>query len=194
MFLLLECLSVIAIIGTISSVLPIFLTFALFIVLCYWAIGYIYLASSRELKRSDSVTKSPIFSVFGEVLNGVSTIRAYGDSTRFAKTLFALLDRNNRPFFSLWQGNRWLSVRVDIAGSMVTLAASLFVLASNNMDAALAGFIVSFAIAFVSSSDLFRRGSPDPFNLQNERILWLVRLWSVVEVNANSIERVQECE
>jgi ABC-type multidrug transport system fused ATPase/permease subunit len=150
MFLLLECLSVIAIIGTISSVLPIFLTFALAIVLCYWAIGYIYLASSRELKRSDSVTKSPIFSVFGEVLAGVSTIRAFGDSTRFAKTLFALLDRNNRAFFPLWQSNRWLSVRVDIAGAMVTLAASLFVLASANMDAALAGFIVSFAIAFVS--------------------------------------------
>lgn len=90
-----------------------------------------FLTDYRSLRcdlRADSTTKSPIFSVFGEVLNGVSTIRAYGDSTRFAKTLFHLLDRNNRPFFSLWQGNRWLSIRVDIAGAMVTLAATLFVL------------------------------------------------------------------
>ena len=86
----------IAIIGTISAVLPLFLIAAFFITLTYWAIGVIYLASSRELKRSDSVTKSPIFGVFGEVLNGVSTIRAYGDSTRFAKSLFALIDLNNR--------------------------------------------------------------------------------------------------
>lgn len=52
MFLLLEILAVIAIIGTISSVLPAFLFFAVLIALTYWAIGYIYLASSRELKRS----------------------------------------------------------------------------------------------------------------------------------------------
>lgn len=85
-----------AIIGTISSVLPLFLIAAFFITLTYWAIGVVYLAPSRELKRSESVTKSPIFGVFGEVLNGVSTIRAYGDSTRFAKALFALVDLNNR--------------------------------------------------------------------------------------------------
>ena len=30
--------------------------------------------------------------------------------------------------------------------------------------------------------------------MQNERVLWVVRLWSQVEVNANSVERVQECE
>lgn len=44
------------------------------------------------------------------------------------------------------------------------------------MDAALAGFVMSFAIAF------------------NERILWVVRLWAVVEINFNSVERVRECQ
>jgi ABC-type multidrug transport system fused ATPase/permease subunit len=39
------------------------------------------------------------------------------------------------------------------------------------MDAALAGFILSYAIAF------------------NDKILWVVRLWSMVEINLNSVER-----
>ncbi|KAM0753978.1 hypothetical protein T439DRAFT_342117 [Meredithblackwellia eburnea MCA 4105] len=174
MFLTLEIMSVAGIIGTISVALPAFLIAAVFIVLAYWLIGYIYISSSRELKRSESVTRSPIFGLVGETLSGVATIRAYGDPARFTKNIFRMLDINNRPFFTLWQGNRWLSVRVDIAGAFVSLAAAVFVLSANRMDAALGGFVISFAIAF------------------NERILWLVRLWSQVEINFNSVERVRE--
>jgi len=36
-----------------------------------------YRNSSRELKRIESVSKSPIFSHFSETLNGLSTIRAF---------------------------------------------------------------------------------------------------------------------
>lgn len=41
-----------------------------------------YLATSRELKRLDAVSKSPIFSWFSESLNGLSTIRAFGSQQR----------------------------------------------------------------------------------------------------------------
>lgn len=135
-----------------------------------------------------------MFSVFGEVLSGVASIRAYGDAARFTKEIFSLLNINNRPFFLLWQTNRWLSVRVDIAGGFVSFSAACFVLYQKEMDAALAGFILSFAIAF------------------NERILWfvvsfsvvtrmlrmilerrVVRLWSMNEINMNAVERVREC-
>lgn len=162
MFLLLEIFGTVGIIVTITAYLPSFLFAAVMIVLVYWAMGYVYLASSRELKRSESVTRSPMFSVFGEVLTGVSTIRAYGDAARFTKHVFSLLNTNNRPFFTLWQTNRWLSVRVDVAGALVSFTCAIFVLYSSNMDAALAGFLLSFAIAF------------------NERILWVVSVYCLV--------------
>ncbi|GAA5979907.1 hypothetical protein JCM11641_007582 [Rhodosporidiobolus odoratus] len=174
MYLSLEILMVVGIIGTISAGIPAFLPAALVITLFYAFLGKVYLASSRELKRFESVTKSPIFSLFGEALQGVSTIRAYGDASRFMQNIFDLLDENNRPFFTLWLGNRWLSVRVDTAGAFVALSAALFIIFSKHMDAALAGFIMSFALAF------------------NDRIIWVVRLWAQVEVQANSVERVQE--
>lgn len=161
---MLELFGVVGIIATISAVLPSFLFAGFIIFLAYWAIGYVYLASSRELKRSESVTRSPIFSAFGEVLQGVASIRAYGDSGRFTQRIVQLLNINNRPFFALWQTNRWLSVRVDIAGALVSFAATMFVLLSPSSDAALAGFIISFAISF------------------NERILWVVRLWAMNEL------------
>lgn len=71
--------------------------------------------------------------------------------------------------------NRWLSFRVDTAAGAVSLIAALFVIFARNMDPALAGFVMSFAMAFA------------------DRALWTTRLWSQLEMQANSVERVQEC-
>ncbi|BGP50526.1 Transporter of the ATP-binding cassette (ABC) [Rhodotorula kratochvilovae] len=174
LYLLLEILMIMGIIGTVSAALPSFLVAGVLISIFYWVLGKIYLASSRELKRYESVTRSPIFSVFGESLQGVATIRAYGDASRFMKQIFGLLDDNNRPFFTLWAVNRWLSFRVDTAAGAVSLIAALFVIFARKMDPALAGFVMSFAMAFA------------------DRALWTTRLWSQLEMQANSVERVQE--
>ncbi|SCV71654.1 BQ2448_3242 [Microbotryum intermedium] len=174
MFFAVEILGVFGIIITISIVLPVFLIATFFISIIYMAMGWLYICSSRELNRFDSVSKSPIFSIFGESLAGVSTIRAFGDSTRFMRDIFKLVDLNNRPFLAMWQANRWLSFRVDVAGIGITVAAAVLILLTPSMDAAAAGFILSFTMSFM------------------DRILWAVRLWSMVEINANSIERVQE--
>ncbi|GAA6015204.1 hypothetical protein JCM11491_000503 [Sporobolomyces phaffii] len=173
-FFFFEIFAVIGIVATISVSLPAFLPAAAFISALYWFLGLMYRASSRELKRTESVTKSPIFSLFGEALSGVATLRAYGDGSRFMEQIFSLLDTNNRPFFVLWGVNRWLSIRVDVYGALVALVSALFIIFAPRMNPALAGFIMSFALAF------------------QDRILWLVRLFSSMEVNANSLERVQE--
>ncbi|GAA5922614.1 uncharacterized protein JCM15063_003362 [Sporobolomyces koalae] len=173
-FFLFEIFAVVGIIAAIAGSLPAFLPAAAIISVLYWLLGLMYRASSRELKRTESVTRSPIFSLFGETLLGVTTLRAYGDGSRFLEQIFSLIDTNNRPFFVLWGVNRWLSVRVDFYGGLVALLSALFIIFTPAMDPALAGFIMSFALAF------------------QDRILWLVRLFSSMEVNANSIERVQE--
>jgi ABC-type multidrug transport system fused ATPase/permease subunit len=65
-------------------------------------IGIAYLRSSVELKRLESISRSPIFQHFGETLNGVSTIRAYGDEQRFIRENLRKINDNNRPFMLLW--------------------------------------------------------------------------------------------
>ncbi|KAI5958337.1 YBT1 [Candida theae] len=167
-----QCVSILILITIIT---PGFLIFAFVIALLYYLVGYFYLTLSRELKRFESITKSPIHQHFSESLTGVATIRAYGVESRFMKQNLQAIDNNNRPFFYLWVANRWLSFRIDVVGSLVMFFAGIFVLLSiGKIDAGLAGLSLSYAIAF------------------SESALWVVRLYANVEMNMNSVERLQE--
>ncbi|KAI5960459.1 YBT1 [Candida pseudojiufengensis] len=169
---LVQCISTLILV---SFITPGFLFFAVIISFLYYLVGYFYLTLSRELKRFESITKSPIHQHFSESLNGVATIRAYGIESRFMKQNLQAIDNNNRPFFYLWVANRWLSFRIDAVGSLVMLFAGIFVLLSvGKIDAGLAGLSLSYAIAF------------------SESALWIVRLYANVEMNMNSVERLQE--
>lgn len=168
-------LSAAAVTVLITLVTPKFFFAGILILGLYGAINTFYLTTSRELKRMDSIKKSPIFQQFGETLSGVSTIRAYGVTYRFTEQNLRNLDESNRPFFYLWLANRWLSFRIDMAGSLVSFSAAALVLLSlGSIDAGLAGLSLSYAITF------------------SESMIWVVRLYAIVEMNMNSVERLQE--
>ncbi|KAJ1985460.1 hypothetical protein EDC05_006548, partial [Coemansia umbellata] len=61
----------------ISSIIPMFTIGAMIISISYAVIAFYYLNTSRELKRLESNSMSPLLSLFDEVINGVSTIRAF---------------------------------------------------------------------------------------------------------------------
>lgn len=153
---------------------PVFTVFAILVVFLYWVIGALYVVSSRDLKRLESVSRSPIFTLVGEVLSGAVIIRAYGDASRFTRHCLRLIDKTNRPFYFLWAENRWLSLRVDALAMVVSFAMSLFLILTPTVDAPLAGFALSFTIQLVNS------------------VLWVLRMYTMMEINANSIERVAE--
>jgi hypothetical protein len=46
------------------------------------------------MRRLNSVTRSPLYSLFGETVAGVSVIRAFGASTIELKKMLALTDTN----------------------------------------------------------------------------------------------------
>ncbi|KAI9760209.1 MAG: hypothetical protein M4579_001825 [Chaenotheca gracillima] len=173
---LVHCLaSVIMVTILISVITPGFLVAGLFISLLYFAIGKFYIRSSRDLKRLESIQRSPLYQQFGETLSGITTIRAYGDERRFVRDNLNRVNSHNRPFIYLWAANRWLSFRVDAAGALVSFFAGAFVILSvGKIDAGAAGLSLTYAVTFT------------------ENVLWLVRLYSVNEQNMNSVERIKE--
>lgn len=169
---ILSCLSTIVLITWIT---PAFLIFGVFVSILFGYVGILYLNLSRELKRFESITRSPINQHFTETLTGVTTIRAYGDERRFLVQNMQKIDTNNRPFFFVWANNRWMSFRAQFTGSsIVAISAALAVLAARQIDSGLAGISLSFAASFSTSA------------------LWVLRCYADVEININSVERVQE--
>lgn len=173
---MLHCMSaVLMIVILISIITPGFLIAGVFITIVYCALGALYLHTSRDLKRLESVQRSPLYQQFGETLNGVVTIRAYGEGPRFIMDNHRLINTYNRPYLYLWASNRWLSFRVDVAGALVSFFSAAFVLLnSRRIDPGAAGLSLTYAVTFT------------------ENILWLVRLYSENQQNMNSVERIEE--
>ena len=101
----------------------------------------------RQLRRLNSVSKSPIFSHFGETLTGVSTIRAYSSEKRFIKEMEKKVDENLCYFYPDTVSNRWLAIRLEFIGTLVTFFACLFaVIGRNSLSGGAAGLSISFSL------------------------------------------------
>ncbi|TPX10955.1 uncharacterized protein E0L32_008161 [Thyridium curvatum] len=168
-------LGIVVTVVLIAVITPGFLIAGIFITALYVLVGKFYLAASRDLKRLESVQRSPLFQQFGETLSGVTTIRAYGDERRFIRDNLSRINAQIRPFIYLWAANRWLAFRTDILGDLVSFFSGVFVILSLGViDAGSAGMSLSYAIGFA------------------DNILWLVRLYAMNEQNMNSVERIKE--
>ncbi|TKA46270.1 hypothetical protein B0A54_03077 [Friedmanniomyces endolithicus] len=171
-----HCLaSIITIVVLISVITPSFLIAAVFITALYFVVGRIYISSSRDLKRLESVQRSPLYQQFGETLSGMTTIRAYGDERRFIRENLQRVNTHSRPFIYLWAANRWLAFRVDVVGALVAFFTGVFVVLSvGRIDAGTAGLAMTYAVTFT------------------ENVLWFVRLYASNEQNMNAVERIKE--
>ncbi|KAI5868128.1 ABC transporter type 1, transmembrane domain-containing protein [Durotheca rogersii] len=143
----------------------------------YWVQRY-YLRTSRELKRLDSVSRSPIYAHFQESLGGISTIRAYRQQERFEKENEWRVDSNLKAYFPSISSNRWLAIRLELLGAIIILAAAGFSIISvtnhGRLTAGMVGLAMSYALQITTSLN------------------WIVRQTVEVETNIVSVERVLE--
>ena len=66
-----------------SVIFPLFIFPATVIGLIYRHLAIGYLNTGRDLRRMESNTRSPIFANFGELLEGIVTVRAFSAEERF---------------------------------------------------------------------------------------------------------------
>ncbi|NXE58738.1 MRP2 protein, partial [Calcarius ornatus] len=134
-----------------------------------------YIATSRQLRRLDSVTRSPIYSHFGETVSGISVVRAYGHQERFLKQNEITMDINQKSVYSWIISNRWLAIRLEFVGSLVVFfSALLAVIAKGTLEGGIVGLSVSSALNVTQTLN------------------WLVRTSSELETNIVAVERVHE--
>ncbi|KAH8686882.1 P-loop containing nucleoside triphosphate hydrolase protein [Ilyonectria robusta] len=164
--------------AVISVAMPPFVALIIPLGLTYYWIQRYYLRTSRELKRLDSVTRSPIYAHFQESLGGISTIRAYRQQQRFELENEWRVDANLRAYFPSISANRWLAVRLEFIGAIVILAAAGFAVIEVASGVVLkpgaVGLAMSYALQITTSLN------------------WIVRQTVEVETNIVSVERVLE--
>ena len=141
----------------------------------YFYISKYYLHTSRELKKLESINKSPIYSLFSETLLGSDVIRAFQKQEMMLNDNYNRINYYQRAFFYLWVSNRWLGVRTEWLGSLVTFLSGLAIILSINwISPGLAGLCMSYSFTFT------------------DQVLWMVRYNAELEMNMNSVERIQE--
>ncbi|KAL4167307.1 hypothetical protein KRP22_012793 [Phytophthora ramorum] len=73
--------------------------------------GFYFKKTSREVKRLEGISRSPVYNLLGETLNGVQTIRAFKMETTFEGLNASAVDENASFFFIYWAAGRWLAWR-----------------------------------------------------------------------------------
>ncbi|XP_036408292.1 multidrug resistance-associated protein 1 isoform X1 [Megalops cyprinoides] len=143
--------------------------------LFYFFVQRFYVASSRQLKRLESVSRSPVYSHFSETLQGTSVIRAFREQDRFVCESEHRVDRNQKAYYPSIVANRWLAVRLEFVGNCIVMFAALFaVVARDSLSPGIMGLSISYALQVTASLN------------------WLVRMSSELETNIVAVERVKE--
>ncbi|XP_009948351.1 PREDICTED: multidrug resistance-associated protein 4-like, partial [Leptosomus discolor] len=134
-----------------------------------------FLDTSRDIKRLESTTRSPVFSHLSSSLQGLWTIRALKAEERFQKLFDAHQDLHSEAWFLFLTTSRWFAVRLDaICAIFVIVVAFGSLLLAKTLDAGQVGLALSYAITLMGTFQ------------------WGVRQSAEVENLMISVERVME--
>ncbi|XP_054832209.1 ATP-binding cassette sub-family C member 3 [Eublepharis macularius] len=154
---------------------PLFAAVIIPLAILYYFAQRFYVATSRQLKRLESVSRSPIYSHFSETVTGASVIRAYRREKSFVHISDMKVNDNQKSYYPGIVSNRWLGIRVEFVGNCVVFFAALFaVLSKSTLTAGLVGLSVSYALQVTMALN------------------WMVRMTSDLETNIVAVERVKE--
>lgn len=206
-FVLFCSLTVLVSLLSIVVVLPWFAVAIVPIAFIYFQYLQYFRAVSRETKRLDSISRSPVYAQFSEVrhflsrddavknylltlfifvqtLGGLSTIRAYGAPSRFKGEFEGKVNANTQAQYNNKSAERWLSTRLESLGGVI--AGITAVLATNLVVSGSGGGVSSGSSSIASYAGLSLSYAISVTGL----LQWTVRSISNMENAMNATERI----
>ncbi|KAJ3351226.1 Multidrug resistance-associated protein 4 [Entophlyctis luteolus] len=141
----------------------------------------LYLATSRQVKRLEATTRSPIYTMVPSTLEGLATIRAFQCESRFGSEFMAIQNDNTRMYFSFLSSARWLGFRLDCLSSFFLGLISIGTAALKGsagsaigVNSGTVGLLLTYSLQLVGT------------------LQWAVRQAAEVETQMVSVERILE--
>ncbi|KAJ3154317.1 Multidrug resistance-associated protein 4 [Geranomyces variabilis] len=159
------------------TVIPYVLILVPFIGVAFFFLRTAYIRTSRQIKRIEAVTRSPVYAAIPSSLEGLSSIRAFHVEKQFADRFVALQNDNTSKYYMFLNCARWLGFRLDVgsAGFLFIVAiASVGLRNSLGLRPGVIGLLLSYVLQLTGL------------------LQWAVRQSAEVENYMVSVERVLE--
>lgn len=168
-------LQIVGVIAVSVSVIPWILIPVLPLLILFLFLRRFFLRTSRNIKRLESTTRSPVFSHLSSSLQGLWTIRAFRAEERFQEVFDAHQNLHSQAWFLFLTTSRWFALRLDaICSVFVTVTTFGCLLLRAQLEAGAVGLALSYAVTLMG---MFQ---------------WGVRQSTEVENMMTSVERVME--
>lgn len=168
--------------GSIVTILytcPFMLVLLLLVAILYYRLQKFYRRSSRELRRLDSVSRSPVYSLMCDCVVNAVTIHTLQKEPYFSGQLGQALDVSLRVSYNSLIAQQWLGIRLQCLG--ISISCSICVLA----------FVSVYYDIFPMSASLIGVSLLCSFNIVSN-LTGLVGSLAESEQNMISVERVME--
>ncbi|KAL4216368.1 hypothetical protein ACF0H5_024095 [Mactra antiquata] len=166
--------STLAVVIVVCATTPIFIAAIIPIGILYGFCVKFYLPTARQMRRTESVKRSPIYNHFSETITGSAVIRAYQCGERFVQESRKRVDDNIKFYFASNTGARWIGIRLEVLGNVVAFLATVFGLVADDLNGAQVGLSITYAVQITITLNL------------------VVLAISEMEMNVVSAERVTE--
>ncbi|KAK9869792.1 hypothetical protein WA026_003524 [Henosepilachna vigintioctopunctata] len=134
-----------------------------------------YIITSRNIKRVEGITRSPIYSHTNTTIYGLSTIRAFNAQNLLKEEFDAIQDKHSCAWFLFIASNRCFGYWLDIiCVSFVMSVTYVLIFYSQNVYGGDVGLIFNQFVGLLIS------------------LQWGIRQWSELENQMTSVERIIE--
>ncbi|ODV80114.1 P-loop containing nucleoside triphosphate hydrolase protein [Suhomyces tanzawaensis NRRL Y-17324] len=155
--------------------LPVIIAALPIIALAFLFLVNYYIASTRQIKRIESIKRSYLFTNINESLGGMSTIKFYKSQERFISVNKKLINGMNEASILNYANQCWLALGLEMLSLVITLLVSLLcVTEAFHISAASVGLLINYTATMSSNASL------------------LIRMYSRLENAMNSTERICE--
>ena len=109
----------------------------------------IYLRTGRDVKRLESIVRSPIYSHISTTFDGLTTIRAFGLENQFTNQYYRYMRDSTSTLFLSMATARAIAFALDFLSLLYVASVNIFIIYSNGLEGGVVGLVLSNATLLI---------------------------------------------